>query len=49
MSYEIDRTDKINYGSIVVADQSVNQETSLDFVGKNYYKENCSTYNWSDR
>ena len=36
MSYEIDRTDKINYGSIVVADQSVNQETSLDFVGKNY-------------
>ncbi len=36
MSYEIDRTDKINYGSITVADQSVNQETSLSFVGKNY-------------
>ncbi len=36
MSYEIDRTDKINYGSIVVQDQSVNQETSLNFVGKNY-------------
>lgn len=36
MSYEIDRTDKVNYGSITVADQSVNQETSLSFVGKNY-------------
>lgn len=36
MAYEIDRTDKINYGSITVADQSVNQETSLSFVGKNY-------------
>jgi microcystin-dependent protein len=36
MSYEIDRTDKTNYGSITVADQTINQETSLSFVGKNY-------------
>ena len=36
MSYTIDHTDKNNYGSITVADQTVNQETSLGFVGKNY-------------
>ena len=36
MSYEIDRSDKPNYGSITVADQTINQETSLGFVGKNY-------------
>jgi microcystin-dependent protein len=36
MSYQIDRTDKTNYGSITVADQEINQETSLGFVGKNY-------------
>lgn len=36
MSYEIDRTDRINYGSITVEDQTINQETSLGFVGKNY-------------
>ena len=36
MSYEIDRSDKTNYGSITVADQTINQETSLGFVGKNY-------------
>lgn len=36
MSYEIDRSDKTNYGSITVADQTINQETSLSFVGKNY-------------
>jgi len=36
MSYEIDRTDKPNYGSITVEDQTINVETSLGFVGKNY-------------
>ena len=36
MAYEIDRSDKPNYGSITVADQTINQETSLGFVGKNY-------------
>ena len=36
MSYEIDRSDTPNYGSITVADQTINQETSLGFVGKNY-------------
>ena len=36
MAYEIDRSDKTNYGSITVADQTINQETSLGFVGKNY-------------
>jgi microcystin-dependent protein len=36
MSYEIDRSDKTNYGSVTVADQTINQETSLGFVGKNY-------------
>jgi len=36
MSYQIDRSDQANYGSITVADQSINQETSLSFVGKNY-------------
>lgn len=36
MSYEIDRTDKANYGSITVEDQTINQETSLQFIGKNY-------------
>ena len=36
MSYKIDYSDQANYGSITVADQSINQETSLSFVGKNY-------------
>jgi microcystin-dependent protein len=36
MAYEIDRSDKPNYGSITVVDQTINQETSLGFVGKNY-------------
>ena len=36
MSYQIDHSDQANYGSITVADQSINQETSLSFVGKNY-------------
>lgn len=36
MSYTIDHTDKNNYGSITVADQTVNLETTLGFVGKNY-------------
>lgn len=36
MSYQIDHSDRTNYGSITVADQSINQETSLGFVGKNY-------------
>ena len=36
MSYNIDHSDKPNYGSITVEDQTINQETSLTFVGKNY-------------
>ena len=36
MPYNIDRTDKANYGSITVSDQTVNQETSIEFPGKNY-------------
>lgn len=36
MAYEIDRTDKPNYGSVIVEDQTINVETSLGFVGKNY-------------
>jgi len=36
MSYQIDHSDLTNYGSITVADQAINQETSLGFVGKNY-------------
>ena len=36
MSYSIDFTDKPNYGSITVEDQTVNQERSVSFVGKNY-------------
>ena len=36
MSYTIDHSDQTNYGSITVADQTINQETSLGFVGKNY-------------
>lgn len=36
MSYQIDHTDKANYGSITVEDQTINVETSLSFVGKNY-------------
>lgn len=36
MSYNIDHSDAPNYGSITVADQTINQETSLTFVGKNY-------------
>lgn len=36
MSYIIDKSDQANNGSITIADQSVNQETSLNFVGKNY-------------
>ena len=36
MSYQIAHTDATNYGSITVADQEINQETSLGFVGKNY-------------
>lgn len=36
MSYQIDHTDKANYGSITVEDQTINNETSLSFVGKNY-------------
>lgn len=36
MSYQINYTDQTNYGSITVEDQTVNQETSLQFVGKNY-------------
>jgi microcystin-dependent protein len=35
MSYNIEHTDKTNYGSITVPDQAVNQETSLTFIGKN--------------
>ena len=34
MSYQIAHTDATNYGSITVADQEINQETSLGFVGK---------------
>ena len=36
MSYQIDHTDKTNYGSITVEDQTVNLEKSIGFVGKNY-------------
>jgi microcystin-dependent protein len=36
MSYNIDHSDKPNYGSITVSDQTLNTETSLTFVGKNY-------------
>ena len=36
MAYEIDRSDKPNYGSVTVEDQTINVETSLGFVGKNY-------------
>jgi microcystin-dependent protein len=36
MSYQIDHTDRANYGSITVEDQTINNETSLSFVGKNY-------------
>lgn len=36
MSYQIDHTDKPNYGSITVEDQTVNIEKSISFVGKNY-------------
>lgn len=36
MSYNIDHSDKPNNGSITVEDQTLNQETSLTFVGKNY-------------
>lgn len=36
MSYEIDHSDKSNYGSITVEDQTINLETSLSFVGKKY-------------
>jgi microcystin-dependent protein len=36
MTYYIDHTDANNYGTITIADQTVNQETSLKFVGKNY-------------
>jgi microcystin-dependent protein len=36
MSYNIDHSDSSNYGSITVADQTLNTETSLTFVGKNY-------------
>lgn len=36
MPYQINYTDQTNYGSITVADQSINEETSLQFVGKNY-------------
>lgn len=36
MTYSIDHSDKPNYGSITVEDQTINTETSLKFVGKNY-------------
>jgi microcystin-dependent protein len=36
MSYNIDHSDAPNYGSITVSDQTLNTETSLTFVGKNY-------------
>lgn len=36
MSYTIDFSDKPNNGSITVEDQTVNQEKSISFVGKNY-------------
>jgi len=36
MSYNIDYSDVPNNGSITVADQTLNTETSLTFVGKNY-------------
>lgn len=36
MSYQINHTDSANYSPITVEDQTINQETSLGFVGKNY-------------
>jgi microcystin-dependent protein len=36
MSYEIDRSDKANYGSIRVEDGTIDFSTSLQFIGKNY-------------
>lgn len=36
MAYQIDHTDKPNFGTITVADQTVNVEKSVGFVGKNY-------------
>lgn len=36
MSYQINHTDSANYPPITVEDQTINQETSLGFVGKNY-------------
>jgi len=36
MAYQIDHTDKPNYGTITVEDQTVNIEKSIGFVGKNY-------------
>lgn len=35
MSYTVPHSDETNYGSITVADNTINQETSLSFVGKN--------------
>lgn len=35
MSYTINKTDTLNNGSVVVEDGTVNNETSLKFVGKN--------------
>lgn len=36
MAYTLDRTDSVNYPSITVEDQTVNLETSIAFVGKNF-------------
>jgi microcystin-dependent protein len=36
MSYQIDHTDRPNFGTITVEDQTVNVEKSIGFVGKNY-------------
>jgi microcystin-dependent protein len=36
MSYQINHTDSANYPPINVEDQTINRETSLGFVGKNY-------------
>ena len=36
MPYKINHTDQAAFGSLSVADNSINTETSLSFIGKNY-------------
>ena len=36
MAYTISYTDSVNKGTIIVEDNTLNQETSISFPGKNY-------------